>query len=71
MRPKKTRANPAIVPEHQNSLKHVFTHKEAMRALLTGFSPPDVVREMDLYSLELVNISFVTGDLRKREDDIV
>ena len=40
-----------------------------VRDLLTGFVKEDWVFEIDLSTLEAVNTSFVTDDLRERHDD--
>ena len=58
-------------PQHQNSYKLVFTHREAIQGFLTGFGPPHIVSEIDPDTLECVNASFVSDDLRDREDDVI
>jgi hypothetical protein len=58
-------------PHHDHSYKQLFSHREMVRDLLTGFVREEWVRQADLSSLETVKGSFVTDDFREREDDIV
>jgi predicted transposase YdaD len=57
--------------EHDNSYKNFFSHSEMVRDLLLGFVKEDWVGELDLSTLEKMNGSYVSDDLRDREDDII
>jgi hypothetical protein len=57
--------------EHDNGYKNLFSHSEMVRDLLLGFVKEDWVEQLDLTSLEKVSGSYVTDDLRDREDDII
>ena len=57
--------------EHDQSYKSFFSNPSMIRDLLTGFIHEDWVTELDLTTLETVKSSFVTDDLRDREDDII
>ena len=59
------------MPEHDNSYKLLFSHAEMVADLLRGFVREPWVNEVDLDTLERVSGSFVTDDLRDREDDII
>lgn len=56
---------------HDTGYRLLFSHPEMIRDLLLGFVPEDWVRELDLDSLEKVNGSYVTDDLRARSDDVI
>ena len=56
---------------HDNAYKHLFSHPQAVRDLLRGFVQEDWVALLDYGSLEKVNGSYVSDDLRDRQDDIV
>ncbi len=57
--------------EHDASYKDLFSHPEMVADLLTGFVPEPWVQELDLGTLEKVSGSYVSDDLRTREDDLV
>jgi len=57
--------------DHDHSYKHLFGHPELIRDLLQGFIHEPWVAELDLSTLERVNGSYVTADLREREDDLI
>ena len=59
------------MPEHDNSYKLLFSHREMVADLLRGFVKEPWVRELDLETLEPVNTSFISEDLRGREDDVI
>jgi predicted transposase YdaD len=59
------------MPEHDNSYKLLFSHAEMVADLLRGFVREPWVNEVDLDTLERVSGSFVSDDLRDREDDII
>jgi len=54
---------------HDTGYKLLFSHPELVKDLLTGFVKEDWVKEMDFTTLESVETSFVTDDLRERHDD--
>lgn len=58
-------------PHHDHSYKDLFSHREMVRDLLLGFVHQDWLTQADLDSLETVKGSFITDDLREREDDII
>ncbi len=57
--------------QHDNSYKNIFSHTEMVRDLLTGFVQEPWLADLDFNTLEKVNCSYVSDDLRDREDDIV
>lgn len=57
--------------EHDTSYKLLFSHDRMVRDLLTGFLPREWVVALDLDSLEKMNGSYVTDDLRSRHGDAV
>ncbi|MBU0499070.1 MAG: Rpn family recombination-promoting nuclease/putative transposase [Gammaproteobacteria bacterium] len=58
-------------PPHDNAYKHLFSHPKAVEDLLRGFVHEDWVGQLDFASLEKMGGSYVSDDLRDREDDIV
>ncbi|SEP97118.1 Putative transposase, YhgA-like, partial [Ectothiorhodospira magna] len=56
---------------HDNSYKLLFSHPRMVRDLLTGFVKEAWVEQLDFTSLEKVSGSYVTDELRDREDDII
>ena len=59
------------MPDYDAGYKRLFSHPELVRDLLTGFVDEAWVAHLDLDSLERVDGSYVTDDLRSRESDIV
>lgn len=57
--------------DHDTSYRLLFSHVEMIRELLRGFVPGDWVRELDLNTLEKMNGSYVSDDLRSRHSDAV
>jgi len=57
--------------EHDASYKELFSHPEMVADLLVGFVPEPLVQEVDFTTLEKVGGSYVSDDLRTREDDLV
>jgi predicted transposase/invertase (TIGR01784 family) len=57
--------------EHDASYKQFFSHKEMVQDLLTGFVHENWVNELDFSSLEPVKTSFVSDNLRRRDEDII
>lgn len=56
---------------HDNGYKLLFSFPEMVRDLLTGFVHEEWVGQLDFSTLEKVSCSYVTDDLRDREDDLV
>ncbi len=57
--------------DHDHSYKYLFSHPELVRDLLQGFVHEPWIGELDLATLERVNATYVTADLRERESDII
>lgn len=56
---------------HDNGYKLLFSFPEMVRDLLTGFVHEEWVDQLDFSTLEKVSCSYVSDDLRDREDDVV
>ena len=56
---------------HDNSYKLLFSHAEMVRDLLLGFVREEWVQELDFSTLEKINGSYVSDDIRDRHDDII
>lgn len=54
-----------------NSYKQIFSHPEMVQDLLCGFVREKWVEQLDFSTLEKVGGSYVTDDVRNREDDII
>lgn len=57
--------------EHDHSYKLLFSHAAMVKDLLRGFVHEAWVEELDFTSLEKVSGSFISDDLRSREDDLI
>ncbi|MCP4675604.1 MAG: Rpn family recombination-promoting nuclease/putative transposase, partial [Deltaproteobacteria bacterium] len=57
--------------DKDHSYKLLFSHPEMVRDLLRGFVLEEWVNDLDFSTLERVNGSYVSDDLRDREDDVV
>ncbi len=57
--------------EHDHGYKLLFSHPEVVADLLRGHVREPWVARLDLSTLERVDGSYVSDDLREREDDIV
>ena len=57
--------------EHDTIYKLLFAHDRMIQDLLVGFLPDKWVAALDLESLEKMNGSYVTDDLRGRHGDAV
>lgn len=57
--------------DHDNSYKRLFAEPAMVRDLLTEFVQEEWVDQLDLDTLEKVSGSYVSDDLRDREDDII
>jgi predicted transposase/invertase (TIGR01784 family) len=56
---------------HDNSYKLLFSHQEMVTDLLKGFVKGAWVEQCDFSSLEKMSGSYVSDDLRDREDDLI
>ena len=56
---------------HDNAYKNFFSHPQTVQDLLRGFVGEDWVALLDFDTLEKVNGSYVTDDLRDKEDDLI
>jgi predicted transposase YdaD len=57
--------------DHDHSYKLLFSHPEMIADLLRGYVKEDWVDRVDFSTLEKVSGSYITDDLREREDDVV
>lgn len=57
--------------DHDHAYKLLFSHPEMVRDLILGFVPEDWVKDVDFATLDRVNASYISADLRERADDIV
>jgi len=57
--------------DHDHSYKQLFSHAELVRDLLSGFVQEAWIDDLDLSTLEKTNSSYVSDDLREREDDTI
>ncbi len=57
--------------QHDESYKLLFSHREMVEDLLRGFVHQPWVENVDFSTLEPVKASFVSYDLREREDDLI
>ncbi|MEA3545276.1 MAG: Rpn family recombination-promoting nuclease/putative transposase, partial [Thermodesulfobacteriota bacterium] len=56
---------------HDGSYKYLFSHARMVEDLLKGFVKEEWVEKLDFSTLEKVNGSYVSDDLRERTDDVV
>jgi predicted transposase/invertase (TIGR01784 family) len=56
---------------HDNSYKLLFSHQEMVRDLLKGFVKEAWVEQCDFSSLQKMSGSYISDDLRDREDDLI
>jgi len=59
------------MPAHDNAYKNIFSHRQVVADLLTGFVAEDWVHAVDLGTLDKCSGSYVSDDLRDRQDDVV
>jgi len=57
--------------QHDSSYKLLFSHTRMVEDLLRGFVKETWVDQLDFSTLERVSGSYVSDDLREREDDII
>jgi hypothetical protein len=56
---------------HDNAYKNMFSSPSAVEQLLSGFVHEDWIARLDFGTLENVNASYATEDLKGRADDLV
>jgi hypothetical protein len=56
---------------HDNAYKHIFSHPTMVEDLLRGFVHEEWVQQLDFGTLEKASGSYVSDDLRDREDGII
>ncbi len=66
-----TDAAPHAPSSHDSGYKLLFSHAQVVEDLLRGFVGEDWVDELDFSTLEKVGGSYITDDLRDREDDLI
>jgi hypothetical protein len=59
------------MPDHDKGYKLLFSHASVVADVLRGFVKEDWVREIDFESLERVDGTFVSNDLRSRDSDMI
>ena len=59
------------MPSHDNSYKLIFSHSRMVEDLLRGFVREEWVEQLDFSTLEKVNCSYVSDNLKNRADDLV
>jgi len=57
--------------DQDHSYKQIFSHPQMVADLLRGFVPEAWIDQVDFTTLEKVSGSYVTDDLREREDDVI
>lgn len=57
--------------EHDNGYKLLFSHAPMVEDLLRGFVKEEWVERLDFSTLERMGGSYVSDNLRDREDDII
>ena len=56
---------------HDHGYKLLYSFPDMVKSLLTGFVNQDWINQLDFSTLEKVNGSYITDDLRSRSDDVV
>ncbi len=57
--------------KQDHSYKLLFSHTAMVEDLLRGFIHEEWVKELDFTTLEKVSGSFISDDLRERENDLI
>ena len=57
--------------DHDKGYKLLFSHAQMVEDLLKGFVHEAWVDKLDFSTLEKVSGSYVSDDLREREDDVI
>lgn len=60
-----------IITDSDHPYKRLFSHKEMMADLISGFLNQEFASACDFSTLKRCNGSYVTDDLREREDDLI
>jgi predicted transposase YdaD len=58
-------------PSRDTGCKLLFSHPRVVEDLMRGFVGEDWVADLDFTTLEKVSGSYVSDDLRDREDDVI
>ena len=66
-----TDSTPSTHSTHDSGYKLLFSHAQVVEDLLRGFVGEDWVEDLDFRTLEKVGGSYITDDLRDREDDLI
>jgi predicted transposase/invertase (TIGR01784 family) len=61
----------AKMTQYDHSYKLIFSFPEMVSDLLTGFVREEWVSRLDMSTLEKINASFVSDDLKERHDDVI
>ena len=56
---------------YDSGYKYLFANPELVRDLILGFIPDEWLHSLDYATLERVNASYVTDELKQRHDDII
>ncbi len=59
------------MPPHDHAYKNLFAHPKMVEDLLKGFVRFDWVADLDFSTLEKINGSYISDDLRERADDVI
>jgi predicted transposase YdaD len=65
------RYNRRMAHDHDTGYKLLFSHPEMVRDLLIGYVSGEWIAEADFTTLEHINASYVSENLKQRHDDIV
>jgi len=57
--------------DHDGGYRYLFSNPELVRDLIMGFVPDDWLHSLDYSTLETVNASYVTEDMKQRHSDII
>ncbi len=57
--------------DHDGSYRYLFSNPELVRDLIMGFIPDEWLHSLDYSTLETVNASYVTDDMKQRHSDII
>lgn len=61
----------SVDTSHDSGYKLLFAHPRVVEDLLRGFVGEDWVEDLDFATLERISGSYVSDDLREREDDLI
>ena len=60
-----------VIKKHDSSYKQLFSHPRMIKELFSSFVRESWVSQLDFSTLEKVNGSYISDDLRDREDDVI